>query len=525
MHRCRASAAAESADGAGGLIVIVNVLLGFGDQGLEGQARALIEEDHEMVVADSASDAPALIELLRSVDADVVLLHEDLGPLPVMDLARDISLRFPQVGIVLVVRERTEEVLRNALRSGARDVLSLPLSFDELAPGLRDASSWSRAMRDRMMVGVDGPVESIGGRMVAFAGAKGGVGTSTVALNLALSTARLSRGRRVCLVDLDLQTGDIPILLNLTHRRSIADFVEVSEDLSMRHIDDAVYTHESGLRILLAPPQGERAEDVDEETTRRLLGALKSAFDVVILDLGSVVTMANAVAAEVADEVIVVTLPDVLCLRATNRLLALWERLQVRKDDVKILVNRVSRDSEVQPEMVRKVVDAPLTRVTVPAAFRSLEPAVNSGVPDRSQDEGWTRALAELGKEMGLVSPRSESKRLRLKDQSGQSTAETVALTPVIVIAIVLLWQIVLIGTTYVLAGNASREGARELAVDGEVREAVEEDVPSAWREGMRMKEGADWVEVELRVPALLPGIVASPWRVSSRAGTVVEEG
>ena len=328
----------------------------------------------------------------------------------------------------------------------------------------------------------------------------------------------------MCLVDLDLQAGDLAIMLKLVHRRSIVDFIEVSEDLSTRHIDDAVYTHESGLRILLAPAQGELAEDIDADTMRRLLGALKSAFDVVIVDLGANVTVANAVAAEVADEVVIVTLPDVLSLRATNRLLALWDRLQIRKDDVKVLINRVSRDSEVQPEMARKVVEAPLTRATVPAAFRALEPAVNAGTPDRLQDDAWLRSITDLSKEMGLVAPRPERKRLRLKNESGQSTAETVALTPIIFVAVVLLWQIVLIGATYIFAGHASREGARELAVAGEVQEAVEEDVPSAWREGLEMREGENWVEVELRVPALAPGIVSSPWRISARSGTVIEE-
>jgi hypothetical protein len=77
---------------------------------------------------------------------------------------------------------------------------------------------------------------------------------------------------------------------------------------------------------------------------------------------------------------------------------------------------------------------------------------------------------------------------------------------------------------TFVFAGHAAREGARELAVGGHVAQTVTEDLPGAWRDGSSHDEGDDWVEVTLRVPALAPGIFPSPWSLSIRAGTVVEE-
>jgi len=118
------------------------VVLGIAEASLAGQASDLMAEDGALEVVGSANEAGQVMAALGSEPVDVVVLHEDIGPLPVMDLAREVGQRYPQTSIVLVVRERTPDVLRAALRAGARDVLALPLSFEELQ-GVKAAGEWS----------------------------------------------------------------------------------------------------------------------------------------------------------------------------------------------------------------------------------------------------------------------------------------------------------------------------------------------------------------------------------------------
>ena len=501
------------------------LLLGIPDLGLASEASTLIAEDSEHHIVDSIADAGALISALGLHDIDCVLLHEDIGPLPVMELARDIGVRYPGLGVVLIVRERTPEVLRAALHSGIRDVLAMPLSFEEIQAGIRSASMWSQAVRERIAGEASDEAAGVGGVMIAVAGAKGGVGTTTTAVRLALEAAKSGTQRSVCLVDFDLQAGDVGILLDLNHRRSIVDLFEVAEDLSQRQLEETLYVHLSGLRVLLAPAQGEHGEEVRAFVARQVMGAIKLRFDVVIVDVGTIVTEANAVAVEMADEVLVVTTPDVPALRAANRLTALWERLQVRKtDQVKVVVNRVNKSLEVQPDLVRKVVAAPLAKVVLPAAFKDLESAANTGVPDRLQDGSLRHAFVKLGQEVNVLPMRSGRRRLALRGQRGQVAAETMGVFPLIGLIGLLLWQTVLVGFTFVLAGHAAREGARELAVGNSAYAAAADDVLPAWREGMRVQQGGNSVIVTLKVPALVPGL-ATNIRISVRAGTVIEGG
>lgn len=506
------------------------VLLAFADADLAAKTASVIQEGDDLSVIGTVRDGADAMAALARGDVDALVVHEDLGPLPVMDFAREVGARHPHVGVVLVAREPTQELLRSALHAGMRDVLPLPLSFEEVQSGLRAACSWSSTVRARLSdEGLDGSA-SVGGELIVVAGSKGGTGATTVAVHLALDAARRARGAGVCLVDFDLQAGDVGLFLDLAHRRSVADLIDVAAEMSPRQIEDTVYRHSSGLRILLSPPEGEVAESIDTVTARRILGALKSYFNVVIVDVGTIVTEANAVAVEMADEVVVVATPDVPALRAANRLLALWGRLRAREQHVRVVLNRVSKDHEVQPDLVRKVVDAPLMRTTLPAAFRALEPALNTGLPERLADGPLRKAVAALARELdevldaGAPPPDGKSAEERLtRAEVGQVTAESVALVPIIALIAVALWQLALIGLTFVFAGHAAGEAARELAVGKDVRAAVYEDLPGAWGDKVGIQQGADWVEVSVGVPALAPGLLSSPWRISARAGTVIE--
>jgi len=366
----------------------------------------------------------------------------------------------------------------------------------------------------------------------------------------------MAPGRPVCLVDFDLQKGDFRALLDTPHRRSVVDLVVVSNEISVRHLQETLYTHKDGFRLLLAPEQGEKAEDVDSAVARNVLSAVKARHALTVVDIGAVATDATAIAAEMAGQVLVVTTPDVLALRGVRRMRDLWKRIGVREDeDVKVLLNRASRRREIQPDLARKVVGETMVHTTIPADFNALEAAVNTGSPSRLEDNKLRGAFESLASELDIVPRPDEIVRrddeprgllARLGGERGQSTAEFMGLFPVIAIVFLCVWQIALTGYTYIAAGHAAREGARELATnstshktDEEWREArkrdwskepayhsvAREDLMGAWRKHAAIELRGDvTVSVRLNVPLLIPG-VRSPIRLGTTADTVLEDG
>lgn len=524
------------------------LLLAIADPELAGKAAALAAESDDLEVVDSITEPDELTAKLGRLDVDVVVLHDALGGVAPMTLARDVSAGFPEVGILLVA-DSSPEVLRAAMQVGIRDVLAPPITLETLQESVRGVAQWSRAMRDRVS-GEESAAGAVGGgQIIAVAGAKGGVGTTTVTLQLALAAVRAAPGRPVCIVDFDLQKGDFRNYLDMPQRRSVVDLVEVAQEISVRHLQETLYTHREGFRVLLAPDEAERYEEVDSEVARSVLTAVKARHALTIVDLGASVNEASATGAELADQVLVVTTPDVAALRGARRLTDVYRRLQVRErdEDVVVVLNRASRKVEIQPDLARKVVRGTFARTTIPADFSALEEAVNTGVPSRLEDKAMRAAYAALAAEVGALpgsasgsdaeaegrseAPEARGLIARLGGERGQSTAETMGILPVLALVVLALWQMGLVGYTYMLAGHAAREGSRELATDPSdekgdrpYRDRAREDLPTAWRRGAEISKREDvTVRVRLAVPMVLPG-VRSPFEITSDAATSVED-
>lgn len=507
-------------------------------------ARALIGLLGQLPGAEPAPalhDSTALLELLaRAAETgveelpEVVIVHEAIGPMPALDLVRDIALRFPAVGVILLTPDPGPAALAAAMNSGARGVVGLPLAYDELGARVEAAATWAAGVRRHL-----GPQRAalpavVGGTLVAVAGAKGGVGTTVTAVHLAL--AAHASGRSTALVDLDLQGGDIASYLDVQFRRSVADLADIA-DVSSRVLNDAMYVHESGPALLLAPADGERGEDVTDRAARLILAALRQRYEVVVVDCGTQMTSANAAAIEVADTAVLVTTPDVVAVRAAKRMVRMWDRLQIRKpQDTTTVVNRHTRSTEIQPTLVGRITGTRTAASVVPAAFRELQPVIDAGrlhdLDARSTVKTGIWSLAgELGLVTGATLPAARGKKSRRGGERGQVTLETLGMTPIILVTLILVWQAVLAGYTFTLAGNAADEAARAAAVSEAAQDAgsaaATSDLPGAWRDNadVTVTRGGGQIDatVTLKVPVLFPGAIDFPFHVTGHARTVDE--
>jgi pilus assembly protein CpaE len=489
--------------------------LGLTDSDRAAQVSALAEEAGEIDVVATPQTSDDVITVLAHTEVEVLILDEELGPLPVLELARQLQAKHPAVGLLLLAaHEASPDLLRQAVRAGFRDVLSAPMTVEALADATARGATWAQAGRERSEADDLARVaEHIGGTMIAVAGAKGGVGCSTVALHVALAAARHDADRPVCLAELDLQTGDLRSLLDLQSHRSIADLASVAEgEVTTRSLDDTLYVHPTGLRVLLAPERGEDGEDISASAARQILGALKFQYDIVICDVGSVMTEAGAVAVEMASNVLIVTTPDVPAIRAANRLLRLWERLQI-DTPARILLNRTSREHEIQPDFARRVLQAPVLDTTLPSGFRDLEEPLNTGHPERLEQGSIHRALGEVAVAIEAVPAEGRRRRLRLRRAAraatGQTTIEMLGMLPIVLIVVLGLIQMLFVGYTWMQTSQAARAGARAGAVDDNQAwwtGAAKDQLPKSWRDDAKVGELKDGgVTVTVHVPAVLP--------------------
>ncbi|MEU2230222.1 CpaE family protein [Streptomyces vietnamensis] len=385
------------------------ILPAVGDPDAARSVSTLLSQLPDAEPAQPVTDSTQLVDTLARLAAasldelpEVVLVHERIGPVPALELVREVALRFPAVGVVLITADASPVLFSAAMDSGARGLVTLPLGYEELASRVQAAAQWSLGVRRHLGAGAEQFATGPGGTVVTVSGAKGGVGTTVTAVHLALA-ARAS-GRSVALVDMDLQSGDIASYLDVQFRRSVADLASIA-DISPRVLQDAVYVHETGLSLLLAPAEGERGEEVTDRAARQVVSALRGRHEVVVLDCGSRLDSANAAAIEMADAALLVTTPDVVAVRAAKRTVRMWERLQVRKaEETVTLVNRHHRTSEIQPPLVQKITGTRMAGVAVPANFKELAAVVDAGrLHELDAKSTVKQALWSLAGELGLV--------------------------------------------------------------------------------------------------------------------------
>jgi pilus assembly protein CpaE len=505
---------------------LIKILFGVGEAPLAGALRAQAVEltDVEVIgIEDTAADVVAAVGTNPSLD--VVLVHEGLG----IDLIRDLVLRHPQLAVVLIADEATADIFTSAMAAGARALVSRDPTLAELQSRINGAAEWTRAMRAHFNSSSANPISTEVGTLLAVCGAKGGTGTTTLAIQLAL--AATAAKRRVCLIDMDLQNGDIPTFMDISHRRSIVDLAAAADDLDGTALAEALFIHPAGPHVLLAPTEGERAEDLTSRAARQIIGAIRARYDLVIVDCGAFMTEGNAMAVEQADTVLVTATPDIPSLRAVKRLARLWSRLQIRKEeDVSVVLVKQARRNEIQPDFARRVLGMKLLRAMVPAVYRSLEEAGNTGSPTSVDNGEFKKSVGAIARETGILD--DATVRAGGRDR-GAAMPEFMGVLPFVGIVVLLIWQVILIGLTSMYASHAANEGARAAAVLGtgpqdqaEIRKRAVARISGAWsdREHLTITTTGGYVRVTIDTPAVFPGFQTSIG-ITAESKIVPEEG
>lgn len=507
------------------------VVIGSGDQVVAYELRSLVSEVDGFRVEDVADTTDRFEEAVLRRDPSVAVLHAHLGPTPVLQVVRDLALRRPGTAILVVADQVTPEVFTDAMDAGARGVLQHPVSLEDLQARLTSAAQWAAQMRKHLAQSSDvAAAESGRGRVYAVSGAKGGVGTTTIAAHLASDFVRSVPGKSVCLVDLDVEKGDLTNLLGVSHRLDISDLAKVADDLGPSTVSSAIHRDETGLGLLIAPSRIEDIASVGDRETRLILGALRRQFDLVVVDVGAHVTPVSAAAVEIADEVVLVATPDVLALRGVHRTLDAWARVGVRKPETtRVVLNRVSKVADIQPESVPRLLPTSPCRTTLPAAFKRLEPGLNHRRPAEVKDRQWWASVRALGREVGTLPPAdppaARTKRSRRRDsEDGQAALEFTGMFPLIMLLVLLVWQVGLTAAALALTGHAADEGARRAALGQDVSRALD-TVPSWFARSMTVTQApaADAVRVRTELPILVPGFSPAGWTFTSEVGVVDE--
>jgi pilus assembly protein CpaE len=332
----------------------------------------------------------------------VVLDHE---PNQAIELIQ--KLAQSNAGTVALPASRSADstLILKAVRAGAREFLTLPVEQGELL----DTTA-------RLLRGQDESqsAQSKGPRIITITGALGGVGCTTLAVNLACSLGS-SKEHETILLDLDLMFGGIDAYLDITPDHTLTQVVQSFDRLDLTLLKRSITRHSSGLYVLPHPTAIHDAAAIDPEILRRLFGLLRAAYSTVVIDTSKGLQSSDIIAFELSDVILVVVQLDLLCLRNTTRLLALFREYEGLIDRVKLVVNRSdSWECQITPKKAEEILKMPLTW-SIPDSAKACHDARLKGVPlsDVAKGSRTHHVFLEIARSLRPASADESSKPRR----------------------------------------------------------------------------------------------------------------
>jgi pilus assembly protein CpaE len=210
-------------------------------------------------------------------------------------------------------------------------------------------------------------------------GGKGGVGKSVIATNLACALAK-ETGARVGLFDLDLQFGDIGVLLNLPQTQSIADLVENIDQIDSEFIHDLMVTGPARIKVLPTAASPELADLVTPDHVHRILDEARKAFDFIVVDTSSHLGDITLAALDTATRVLLVTALSIPAVKNAKLALRLFETLSIPTDRITLVLNRCEAHTEFNKDSIESHLKFPIA-VQLPHDPRTVVNSINRGNP------------------------------------------------------------------------------------------------------------------------------------------------
>lgn len=351
----------------------ITVIIAEPDDTTAKLAENAIISDSLMTVARRITDRRALLGTVVSSVADVVVVDAQIDG-ELAGTVREILTRAPGCTIVVTGGRDESTSISRAVIAGARAFVFKPYRPEELVTAVRDSFATSRAMQENLK-GERSGKSTVQGALIAVYSPKGGVGTSTIAAFMALSLATRTKSN-VALVDLDLQFGDLGVILDVQSPNSLVDLA-AQDVIDQTAIDEVLVRHSSGVRVLTAPEVIADAEQVDPEKVLRMLNQLRQHFAYVVVDTWSFLEDVTMTALQAADRVILVATPEVPALRDLRRMMTEKSQLGLDQRGM-VVVNRYSTRFGLQVPEIETALGVRVA-MTLASEGMAITQAVNQG--------------------------------------------------------------------------------------------------------------------------------------------------
>lgn len=341
--------------------MVVNLLLKDGEHA--DNLRQIFSADPDWhILSKKAANQP-----------DLIIYEIDPGKEKDLQAVEDIIGTNESAEVFITAGSIDTSTLMRLMRIGAKEFIMQPVNPADVSRALN-------LFKERRTLSRKNSNEE-SGQIISILGGKGGVGTTTVAVNLAISLKTVEKNRKIVLLDMNTLFGEIPLFLEVAPKFHWGEITKNIDRLDDTFLLNVLTEHASGIHLLPSPAHLNGHLPPTPETIEQILRLMKSMFDYVIIDLGQSTNETALKVLQISDSVMLVSIPSLPCLANTNRLMkSVVDLGYVSENRIKIILNRYMKKNEISLEDVRASINNELFWV-IPNDYRATMAAINNGKP------------------------------------------------------------------------------------------------------------------------------------------------
>ena len=353
--------------------------------------RKILQFESDIEVIGVSGTGAKAVQLAEELMPDVIMMDINMPDMDGITATEIIKSKFPTIQIIILSVQSDANYMRQAMLAGVRDYLAKPPDMEELISAIRRAGIKAREEREKektTTAAVNASKKATGelasepaqlGRIITVYGPKGGVGGTTVAVNLAVSL--LAKDKSVIIVDGRLQYGDLGLYFNIKGKNNILDLASRGDDLDSEIIAEVVLKHEeTGIDILSAPQRPEQAETVTGEQFNEVIKYLRKLYSYVVIDTDSSLNEVTLASIDSSDLIVLITSQDITSIKNIRLFFDLADAIGISRQQIVLVLNQFDKRRRITPDRIEEISNQKVD-VSIPLDERYVVRAMERGTP------------------------------------------------------------------------------------------------------------------------------------------------
>ena len=333
--------------------------------------QVILEELPGIKVYPENRDLTAGINLIRKMEPTIIILNLYPSEEQTLLTAQKICQKFPDAILFITAQSNDSQTIIGAMHAGAREYLAQPIQREELIRAVKHAIRMNQEKHSNI---------SRQGKIISFMGAKGGVGTTTIASNVATALRKHSK-KEVILIDLNLQFGNAAMMLDIRPRYTLLDIANNLETLDPSFLENIFNKNAKGVSVLGGPGKPEDAEIIQGIHIEKMLMHCRSLFDYIVIDAHRLFDDVTIRALDESDTILLLSQLDVPSVVNAVRCLKLLQRMDYENEKIRLVLNRYPSSMDSKLKSMEKLFDYPIFWKIPDQKKEDMIESVNKGIP------------------------------------------------------------------------------------------------------------------------------------------------